>query len=119
MLVEDEPAILRMTASMLKRQGYTVLSTDSPSEAIRLAESHPGDIQLLVTDLVMPGMGGRELAATLHLHYPALRILFMSGYMANMLALRQVLDEGAVFLGKPFSIKELIDTVRKALGAES
>ena len=119
LLVEDEPAILRMTASMLKRQGYTVLSTDSPSEAIRLAESHPGDIQLLVTDLVMPGMGGRELAATLHLHYPALRILFMSGYMANMLALRQVLDEGAVFLGKPFSIKELIDTVRKALGAES
>jgi PAS domain S-box-containing protein len=115
LLVEDEPAILEMTTMMLTRLGYTVLPANTPREAIRLADEYQGRIDLLMTDVVMPDMNGRDLAANLLAHYPDLKRLFMSGYTANVIAHHGVLDEGVHFIQKPFSMKDLGGKLRKAL----
>ena len=116
LVVEDEPAILKMTLKMLERQGYIVLPAGSPGEAIRLAEQHTGEIHLLMTDVVMPEMNGRDLAKNLMSRHPGLKSLFMSGYTANAIAHHGVLDEGVQFIQKPFSIKDLAAKIREALG---
>ena len=116
LLVEDEPAILEMVTTMLEGQGYTVRAAVTPGEAIRLARENAGEIHLLMTDVVMPEMNGRELAKTLLSLYPDIKRLFMSGYTANVIAHHGVLDEGVYFIQKPFSIKELSAKVREALG---
>jgi two-component system, cell cycle sensor histidine kinase and response regulator CckA len=115
LLVEDEPAILEMTTGMLERLGYTVLAAGTPGEAIRLAQEHPGRIDLLLTDVVMPEMNGRDLAKKLLSIYPDIRRLFMSGYTANVIAHRGVLDEGVHFIQKPFSMKDLGEKLREPL----
>ena len=115
LLVEDEPAILQMTTMMLTRLGYTVVSAASPGEAIRQALEYRGKIDLLMTDVVMPEMNGRELAGNLLSHYPDLKRLFMSGYTADIIAHHGVLDEGVHFIQKPFSMKELGRTLRETL----
>jgi CheY-like chemotaxis protein len=116
LLVEDEPMILEMTVAMLERLGYTVLPAGTPDEAIRLAQEHASEIHLLLTDVVMPDMNGRDLAKNLLILYPNLRRLFMSGYTANIIAHHGVLDEGVHFIQKPFSMKKLAAKVREALG---
>ncbi len=118
LLVEDEPAILALARRILKRLGYTVLNASTPSEAIRLAGAHAGEIHLLITDVVMPEMNGRDLARRLLSHHPKLKCLFMSGYTADVIAHRGVLDEGVHFIHKPFSIKDLAAKVREVLEAE-
>ena len=115
--MEDEPAILEMTARMLESQGYSVLAASTPGEAIRLAEEHAGEIHLLMTDVVMPEMNGRDLAKNLLSLYPRLRRLFMSGYTADVIAHHGVLDEGVFFIQKPFSTKDLAKKVREVLDA--
>jgi CheY-like chemotaxis protein len=115
LVVEDETAILSVTRTMLERQGYTVLAANSPAEAVRLAREHEGQIHLLVTDIVMPEMNGRELAKYLTTIYPQLRHLFMSGYTASVIAHHGVLDSGVPFIQKPFSMKELTAKVRETL----
>ena len=115
LLVEDEPAILNITNLMLLRQGYTVLAADSPGEAIRLAREHAGDISLLITDVIMPEMNGRDLARNLLSLYPQLKRLFMSGYTAEVIAHHGVLDEGVHFIQKPFAMPALADRVREVL----
>ncbi len=115
LLVEDEPAILQMTNLMLSRLGYTVLAAATPGEAIRLAHKHRGRIDLLMTDVVMPEMNGRELAENLRSHDPDLKRLFMSGYTANVIAHHGVLDQGVHFIQKPFSLKDLGGKLREAL----
>ena len=94
-----------------------MLTAGTPGEAIRLAGEHTGEIHLLLTDVVMPEMDGRNLAKKMLSLYPNLKRLFMSGYTADVIAHRGVLDEGASFIQKPFSIKELAAKVREALGA--
>gem|GEM_PF-5740208 len=84
-------------------------------EAVAQAEAHPGRIHLLITDVVMPEMNGRELAGNLQIQYPDLKVLFMSGYTANVIAHRGVLDEGVNFIQKPFSNRDLAMKVREAL----
>ena len=116
LLVEDEKAILKMTAIMLQRLGYTVLSASSPNEAMALAESESGDIHLLMTDVVMPEMSGRDLAENLLRSFPHLKCLFMSGYTANVIAHHGILDEGIEFINKPFSKQALAAKVRNVLG---
>ena len=116
LLVEDEPAILDMTTIMLERQGYKVLAAGTPGEAIRLAGVYPGEINLLMTDVVMPEMNGRELAKNLLSLHPGLKRLFMSGYTANVIAHHGVLDEGVNFIQKPFSMQDLAAKVRQAIG---
>ena len=115
LLVEDEIAILRMTVKMLERLGYQVVSARTPGEAIRLAQAHADKIHLLVTDVVMPEMNGRDLAKKLLSINPALKRLFMSGYTANVIAHHGVLDDGVNFIQKPFSKEQLGEKVREAL----
>ena len=115
LLVEDEPAILAMTAEVLNNLGYVVRAAHSPVEAIRLAKEHPGEIHLLLTDVVMPGMNGRDLARTLQGLRPGLRTLFMSGYTADVIAHNGLLDEGLRFIHKPFTKIALAAKIREAL----
>jgi len=115
LLVEDEPAILNLTTTMLERQGYTVLAASTPGEAIRFGREHPGEIHLLMTDVVMPEMNGRDLARNLQSLCPRIKRLFTSGYPANVIAHQGVLDAGVLFIQKPFSVKELAAKVRETL----
>ena len=115
LLVEDEPAILTMTKNMLQRQGYRVLAAGSSNDAIQLARDHAGKIDLLVTDVVMPEMNGRDLARTLISLYPNLKRLFMSGHTSEVLAHHGMLDENVHFIQKPFTRKALIDKILDAL----
>jgi CheY-like chemotaxis protein len=117
LLVEDEPAILKMTTKMLERLGYTVIGAATPGEAIRLARENTGRIDLLMTDVVMPEMNGRDLAENILSIYPGIKRLFMSGYTANVIAHHGVLDAGVHFIQKPFSRKDLAARVREAIGA--
>ena len=118
LLVEDEPMILEMTTVMLEHQGYKVIPTASPGEAIRLAREHAGEIHLLMTDVVMPEMNGRDLARNLLSLYPDLKRLFMSGYTANVIAHHGVLDAGVHFIQKPFTMQDLATKIRKVLADE-
>jgi two-component system cell cycle sensor histidine kinase/response regulator CckA len=115
LVVEDEQMLLKMTQAMLKALGYVVLIAATPGEAIRLAEEHAGEIDLLMTDVVMPEMNGRELAKRLLSLYPNLKRLFMSGYTANVIAHHGVLEQGVHFIQKPFSMQDLATKVREAL----
>ncbi len=115
LLVEDEPSILRLATMMLERLGYVVLAANTPGEAIRRAHEHRGPIDLLMTDVVMPEMNGRDLAKNLLAAYPDIKRLFMSGYTANVIAHHGVLDEGVHFIQKPFSSKDLEVTLREVL----
>ncbi|BDD88377.1 PAS domain S-box protein [Desulfofustis limnaeus] len=115
LLLEDEEAILTMTALMLKGLGYTVVSCNTPNEALdRAAHQH---IDLLITDVVMPEMNGRQVAERLQHQHPHLKTLFMSGYTANVIAHRGVLDKGVSFIQKPFSTNKLATMIREVLNA--
>jgi CheY-like chemotaxis protein len=115
LLVEDEPANLKLVRMMLERQGYTVLAAGTPGQAIRLARERVGEIHLLMTDVVMPVMNGRDLARNLLSFHPGLKRLFMSGYTADVIAHHGVLEDGVFFIQKPFSRKDLAVRVREAL----
>ncbi len=115
LVVEDEVSVLKLAQIILGGLGYTVLSAGGPAEAIRLAEAHGGRVDLLITDVVMPEMNGRDLAARLHEMYPQLKVLFMSGYTANTIAHHGVLDAGVHFIEKPFSREALAAQVKAAL----
>lgn len=115
LVVEDEPAILNLIKTILERLGYRVLAAATPGAAIREAESHIGPIDLLLTDVVMPEMNGRDLAKNLIVLYPDIQRMFMSGYTANVIVHQGVLDKGVHFIQKPFSSKNLATKVRKAL----
>jgi PAS domain S-box-containing protein len=119
LLVEDEPMILDMTTTMLEMSGYTVLAAASPDEAIRLAKDHTGKIHLLMSDVVMPEMNGRDLAGQITALYPGIRLLFMSGYTANVIAHHGVLDDGVAFIQKPFSMADMTEKVRELLDMSS
>ncbi|MBI3568558.1 MAG: PAS domain-containing protein [Gemmatimonadetes bacterium] len=115
LLVEDEPAILRLATRALESRGYSVLGTSSPGEALRRAAAHEGEIDLLLTDVVMPEMNGRDLAAALLRDRPRLEALFMSGYPAEVIVTRGILEEGVRFIQKPFAVADLAAKVREIL----
>jgi PAS domain S-box-containing protein len=115
LLVEDEENVLRMVRGLLGSTGYTVLVANSPQEATEVAEQFPGVIDLLVTDLIMPGMNGRELANQLTASRPGLRCLYMSGYPADVIAHHGMIDAGVRLIQKPFSLKLLARNVREAI----
>jgi len=118
LLVEDEPSMLNMGRGMLERLGYTVLTAGSPGEAIRLAGEHATEIPLLMPDVLMPEMHGRELAERLLAGRPGLQCLYMSGYTADIIAHQGVLAEGVQFIQQPFSMKELAAKVRGMMSDE-
>jgi two-component system cell cycle sensor histidine kinase/response regulator CckA len=115
LLVEDELTILAMTTTMLQSLGYTVVAANTPGEAHRLADEFGSEIHLLLTDVVMPDMNGRDLAQNLLPVYPYLKCLFMSGYTSDIIAQQGVLDEGVEFIQKPFSMNDLAAKVREVL----
>lgn len=115
LIVEDEPAILRLGTTILQRLGYTVLTAASPNAAFQVVVDHKDAIQLLITDVVMPEMNGRDLLDWLGTVKPGLKCLYMSGYTADAIAHHGVLDEGVRFLQKPFSLLELATQVRRAI----
>ncbi|MCJ8500143.1 LytS/YhcK type 5TM receptor domain-containing protein [Desulfatitalea alkaliphila] len=115
LLVEDETALLKLTRTILTRHGYTVLAAATPEEALALARRHAGPIHLLVTDVVMPGLDGKALQDRLTALRPEIRTLFMSGYTADVIARRGVLDADIDYLQKPFSVAILAAKVRSVL----
>jgi PAS domain S-box-containing protein len=117
LVVEDEEAVRRMAARTLAARGYRVLEATDAAQALAL-EPECGRIDLLVTDVVMPGMGGRELAAALAARRPGLRLLYISGYTDDEVTRRGLLDAGAPFLEKPFEAEGLARRVREVLDAQ-
>src|SRR5882762_3167145 len=115
LLVEDEPAVRELTQIVLTTRGYTVIEALTPEDAVRMAVNKGAEIHLLLTDVVMPGISGRELAKRLTGLYPNLRVLYMSGYTYNVIAQDGTLEEGISFLQKPFTPQVLAQRVREAL----
>jgi CheY-like chemotaxis protein len=115
LLVEDEPAVRELTRMVLSKRGYSVLEALNPADAERLAGSHGTEIHLLLTDVVMPGMSGHELAKRLTARHRNLRVLYMSGYTHNVIAEDGTLEEGLSFLQKPFTPQVLAQKVRETL----
>jgi len=115
LLVEDEPGMRSMIQKILERLGYQVQAAGFPGEALRMAEEYGEKIRLLLTDVVMPEMNGRELSEQLKKFHPDIKTIFMSGYTANVIAHRGVLEDGMVFIQKPFSRHALAAKVRETL----
>ena len=115
LLVEDDHAFLDLLQDSLESHGLRVLAESSPEAAIDRATTHPGPIDLLVTDVMLPGMSGGDLADRIGARRQGLRLLFMSGYSDTALRERGALPERAVFLRKPFSLAQLDEVVRGLL----
>jgi len=115
LLVEDEEAVRDLASRILSAKGYAVVAAKSTKEAEQFSETHAGDIHLVLTDMVMPGTSGRELAKRIAARHPRTRILFMSGYTDNVLAQGGVLEAGLSFLQKPFTPGALVQKVREVL----
>ena len=115
LVVEDEAAILELAQESLEHLGYKVLTAKSPEEAMRRSQEQVGPIHLLITDVVMPQMNGRQLAERLTSARPGMKCLYMSGYTADIIAHRGVLEEGVRFIAKPFSLSVLAVKVREVL----
>lgn len=115
LLVEDEPAVRTLTQTVLIRRGYVVLAAANGEEALKRAESHDGVIHLLLTDVIMPGITGRELATRLLQQRPDLKVLFLSGYTDRAIAQQGMLEPGVAFLEKPFTADGLSRKIRQAL----
>jgi PAS domain S-box-containing protein len=115
LLVEDESQIRQLAKTILETLGYRVLEASSPGEAIVLCEKHPRSIHLLLTDMVMPNMNGKELEGKIRAMMPRVRTLFMSGYTGDVIAQHGVFDETVHFLPKPFSVRSLAEKVRQVL----
>jgi two-component system, cell cycle sensor histidine kinase and response regulator CckA len=117
LVVEDEKQVLGLVKDVLEQHNYTVLAAETPIEASRIAENYGGRIHLLVTDVIMPGMNGGELAMQIKTIVPGIKTLFMSGYTANVIVNRGVLKPGVAFLQKPFTPMVLAGKVREVLDA--
>src|SRR5665647_1196444 len=119
LIVEDEAAVLGLSKAMLEKFGYNVLTANTPSDAMVLVKTYTQNIDLLVTDVIMPGMNGRDLSRQLLTLYPDIKTLFMSGYTADVIAHQGILNEGVHFIHKPFSSNDLAEKVREALRREN
>ncbi|MFZ2961081.1 MAG: response regulator [Candidatus Ozemobacteraceae bacterium] len=115
LVVEDETSMLSLIREILVGLDYKVLSADTPSRALKDVEAHVGDIHLLITDVVMPEMNGRELAARVREQIPGIKCFFMSGYTRDVIANLGVVNEGFQFIQKPFTVKDLAAKVRETL----
>ena len=117
LVVDDEPEVLSMTAELLRRIGYTVLSTEDPREALRIARTTLGSLHLLLTDVVMPVINGPELTERLRAIHPRIKVLFMSAYTTDVVEdyYGVQIAPGEAFLVKPFTTVDLSNKVRAVL----
>jgi len=115
LVVEDEEEVRKLAVQILRRQGYTVLEASQGNEASHICEQHKGPIHLMVMDVVMPGMNGRELVKSLEPHHPEMKVLYMSGYTDNAIVHHGILEKGLSFLQKPFTLEGLLRKVREVL----
>ena len=115
LLVEDEEQVRDLARRVLERVGYTVLTASDAESATAIADRRGGHIHLLVTDMLLPQLSGRELAARLSIHRPAIKVLYISGTSDPSIARLRLLEPGIAFLEKPFSLDRLLRTVRQAL----
>lgn len=118
LLVEDNQSVRDLTNVLLKRLGYETLSAGTPVDALHIVQTHPGEIHLMLTDVVMPGMNGQDLVERVWDARPGMRCLFMSGYATSIITHPGMLDSGVGFLNKPFSMQELADKIRETLEVE-
>jgi PAS domain S-box-containing protein len=118
LLVEDEVNLRRLARQYLETQGYKILEAEDGAAALQIVSGHQGAIDLLLTDVIMPGMNGRQLARQVAAQLPDVRVLYMSGYAENAIAHNGMLDAGINLLQKPFSLPALKDKVREVLDSE-
>jgi CheY-like chemotaxis protein len=119
LVVEDEEGVRKLTRSILESYGFHVLEAADATEAIHIAEGHVNNIKLLVTDVILPGMNGKTMAEGLQRLIPQLKVIFTSGYPADVISSRVFLDRGAGYLQKPFSPESLAQKIREVLAASS
>jgi DNA-binding response OmpR family regulator len=119
MLVEDEPSVLELAQRTLQHLGYNVLPCGGPDEALRTFGEYQNRVQLLVTDVVMPRMNGKDLAARITAREPSVAVLFTSGYGENIIAKQGIIDDGIHFIGKPYRPEDLARRVRSLLDAQA
>ena len=117
LVVEDEMALLDISSTMLMDLGYKVLAASKPTEAILLAKEHAGSIDLLMTDVMMPEMNGRELEQHILKSNPKIKCLFTSGYTANVITHHGELDADVHFIQKPFTLKDLATKIRESINS--
>jgi two-component system cell cycle sensor histidine kinase/response regulator CckA len=116
LLAEDDPALLEMSAALLRKLGYTVLTASNGIEALGLGHQRDvGHIDLLFTDVVMPHMSGNELSDRIHAIYPHTKVLFTSAYTENAIVHQGILNKGVVLLQKPFTPSALAHKIREIL----
>jgi two-component system cell cycle sensor histidine kinase/response regulator CckA len=115
LLVEDEPTVRAFVHRVLEQSGFVVLAASHPEAALHIVEAHPGSIDLILSDVVMPGMSGRLMAERLAIRHPEARVLFMSGYIDDPLARKKAAANDVGFLQKPFTSAELTDRIRAVL----
>ena len=118
LVVEDEASVLSLIKTALERFGYTVLAARTPSQALEMVECHQGSIHILLTDVVMPEMNGKELKERIEQLKPNLKVMFMSGYTSDIIMHRGILERDTHFLQKPFSVDSLVNKVRHALDTQ-
>ncbi len=118
LIVEDEESVLNLNRAMLENLGYRVLAVKGADQALWLAREYEGDIDLLLTDIAMPGMNGKELAERVSTIKPGVKCLYMSGYAADMIDHQGILEEGFQFISKPFSLVDLADKIRGILSSK-
>jgi CheY-like chemotaxis protein len=115
LIVEDEDIVRKTVVRTLQKKGYKILEADNAAAAVNVEAGHPGPIHLLLTDVVMPGMNGRQLASTIALRRPSIKVLYMSGYNADIIARKGILEPGTAFIEKSFTSSTLCHKVRRIL----
>ena len=115
LVAEDEDGVRSLTKEVLEKYGYTVLEASNGEEALKIVERHEGPLDLLLSDVVMPRMGGPELAQELLARRPAVKVLYMSGYTDHPMVRRGVVNAGVAFLQKPFTPTVLVSRIREIL----
>jgi two-component system cell cycle sensor histidine kinase/response regulator CckA len=117
LVVEDQETVLKLVRDILEQQGYSVLHASRPLDAIAICDRYDGPINLMITDLIMPQMSGRQLAEQIAPLRPDMRVLYMSGYTDNIMISQGVLGSGAAFIQKPFQMWTLMFKIREVLGS--
>jgi CheY-like chemotaxis protein len=115
LVVEDQEDVRKLIRTILESYGYRILEAENGVEALRLIEEHPGEIQLLLTDVILPGMNGKTLSEQMRVLLPKPKVIFMSGYPEDAISRRGVLEQDVAYLPKPFSLEYLAVKVREVL----